>query len=219
MRQDYYALDMLGYKSEDKKKSFANIDTDAHHIYLAAFCDFLISNDKKMRDKANSIYSRYHCVTKIMDVQSFMKEMPHIVKNCYETELIYKAIQTNGIPRMDEDGAHYMALDYPLWGTFKFCYNASSLNNTQPSNKAFFLPGQFMFYDELRPLATITSLLIPEPQRESYIENYIQSYRDSKPMGNIAFTLTSPNYKYNCILTSYDNLPVLQVTYESNQTQ
>ena len=212
MRQDYYALDMLGYKSEDKKKSFANIDTDAHHIYLAAFCDFLISNDKKMRDKASSIYSNYHCVTKVMDVHSFMNEMPRIVEKCYESELIPNAMQTNGFPRMEEDGAHYMALDYPLWGTFKFCYNAITLNSSMPRNVAYFMPGQFMFYDELRPLAVMTSLWLPESQREKHIENYIQSYIQSKPIGNIAFTLNSPAHQYDCVLMSYNSLPALQVT-------
>ena len=215
VKQVYYVLDMLGYKSEDKKKSFANIDTDAQHIALASLCDYLISNDKRMRDKAKAIYSHMHCVTKVMDAQSFMYEMPLIAERCYNADLIPKAMTTCGTPTLKEDGTHLKALDFPLWGTFKYCYNAIALDSKLPQNMAVFLPEkQFMFYDELRPLAVITSLLVPESKRESQIKNYIQSYVQSKPIGNIAFFLDTPNYRYNCVLMRIEGLPALQVSYE-----
>ena len=33
------ALDLFGYKSEDKNKQFTNIDADAGHVFMAANCD------------------------------------------------------------------------------------------------------------------------------------------------------------------------------------
>lgn len=214
IKEIYFALDMLGYKSEAKTKSFSNIDTDAHHIANACICDYLISNDKKMRDKTKAIYSHIHCVTKVLDPQSFMKEIPKIAQQCYEDDLIPKVMSTNGIPTMQDDGAHYKALDYPLWGTFKYCYNANTLDSNMPENMAIFRPGSFMFYDELRPLATITALGLPESQREAQIEHYIQSYVQSKPIEDFAFTLNGNNYKYDCLLTTQDNLPALRVSYD-----
>ena len=217
IKQVFYVLDMLGYKSEDKRKSFANIDTDAQHIALACLCDYLITNDKKMRDKANAIYSHMHCVTKVMDAQSFINEMPLVVERCYDLELIPNAMRTKGTPAMKEDGAHLKALDYPLWGTFKYCYNAIALDSNLPENMAVFLPErQFMFYDELRPLAIITSLLLPESQRELHIRNYIQSYVHSKPIEKIAFFIDAQKRRYNFVLMAIDGFPALQVTYESH---
>lgn len=215
IKEVYYALDMLGYKSEDKKKSFANIDTDAQHIATSCLCDYLISDDRRMRDKAKTIFDHIHCVTKVKDPQSFIEEIPLIAKKCYEDDLIPKAMSTNGIPTHKDDGAHYKALDYPLWGTFKYCYNANTLDNNMPENIAIFIPGSFMFYDELRPLATITALGLPESQREAQVERYIQSFIQSKPIGNFAFSLNAKNYKYNCLLTTHDSLPALHISYES----
>lgn len=211
IKEVYYALDMLGYKSEDKKKSFANIDTDAQHIATACLCDYLISDDRRMRDKAKTIFDHIHCATKVMDPKSFMEEMPRIVEQCYDDELIPKAMHSNGIPTIKEDGAHFQALDYPLWGAFKFCHNATAISSTLPTNMAYFLPDHFMFYDELRPLAVITSLALPESQREEQIERYIQSFVQSKPIENFAFHMKAKNYIYDCVLFTLDRLPALQV--------
>lgn len=214
IKEIYFALDMLGYKSETKTKSFSNIDTDAHHIANACICDYLISNDKKLRDKAKAIYSHIHCVTKVQDPHSFMEEIPQIAQKCYEDDLIFNAMSTYGIPIKKDDGAHYKALDYPLWGAFKYCHNANTLVSDQPENIAIFRPGSFMFYDELRPLASITALGLLEEQREAQIERYIQSYVQSKPIENFAFILNGKNYIYDCLLTTQDNLPALRVSYE-----
>ena len=51
-------------------------------------------------------------------------------------------------------------------------------------------------------------------QREAQIEHYIQSYVQSKPIEDFAFTLNGNNYKYDCLLTTRDNLPALRVSYD-----
>lgn len=214
-KQDYYSLDMLNYKSEAKKKSFSNIDTDAQHIYLACFCDYLITNDKKMREKAQAIYNNNHCATQVMDPFSFIKEIPIIVDKCYDQYLIPNAMHTNGIPTIKEDGAHFKALEYPLWGAFKYCYNIAALNNSCSKNMAFFLPERFMFYDELRPIAVITSLCLPDSQRELHVQQYLESYINSTPIDNFAFSIDTPKYRYDCVLMRYNELPALQVRYTS----
>lgn len=215
IKQVYYMLDLLGFRSEEKNKSFANIDTDAQHIVLASLCDYLISNDKRLRDKANAIYSHVHCATKVMDPHTFIEEMPHIVEQCYDTELIPNVMSQYGNPTMQEDGAHIKAMEYPLWGFFKYCYNATALNNTLPQNMAFFMPEkQFIFYDELEQLARIVALVFPKAQRESYVQDYVQSFIYSRPKNNLVFTIDSVRYKYNCLLTTFEGLPALRISYE-----
>ncbi|MBR1564048.1 MAG: hypothetical protein IJ650_01735 [Paludibacteraceae bacterium] len=150
-----------------------------------------------------------------MDPKAFIKEIPLIADKCFEEDAIPNAMNTYGSPIMKEDGAHVKALEYPLWGIFKYCYNAAALDSNMPQNMAFFFPDKlFMFYDELSPLAVITSLLLPESQRKSHIEHYIQSFIENKSIENIAFEIITAKYRYNCFLTTFEGLPALQVSYE-----
>lgn len=214
----YLVLDMLHYKTEDKGKSFSNIDTDAHHLYLASFCDYLISNDKKMRGKARVIFEYFHRATKIMDPYSFMKNMSNIATQCFDTDCIPTVIETYGFPRKQRDGMHFRALDYPLWGVFHFCYKGDVLNSMRPSNEAFFVSEQFMFYDELKSLAAIPAQFFPEQQRQSLIEQYVESYKQSKPKG-INLKLNTPNYIFDFALTSFEGLPAMKVSYQQKKNK
>lgn len=80
---------------------------------------------------------------------------------------------------------------------------------------AFFLPERFMFYDELRPIAVITSLCLPDSQRELHVQQYLESYINSTPIDNFAFSIDTPKYRYDCVLMRYNELPALQVRYAS----
>lgn len=210
----YYMLDLMGYKSEKIHKSFANIDTDAQHIAMASLCDYLISNDSKLRGKAKAIYSQCNCVTKVKDPMTFMDEIPQIAERCYNEELIPRAINDSNLFALKEDGLHLKALEYPLWGTFKFCCNATALNCKLPNNAAFFIPGTFMFYDELEQLAFLISLGTENSKRELLINRFMLSYKQSKNVENFSFVLSGANYKYDCLLTTFDGLPALRVSYD-----
>ena len=210
----YYMLDLMGYKSEKIHKSFANIDTDAQHIAMASLCDYLISNDSKLRGKAKAIYSQCNCVTKVKDPMTFMDEIPQIVECCYNEELIPRAINDSNLFALKEDGLHLMALEYPLWGTFRFCCNATALNCKLPNNAAFFIPGTFMFYDELEQLAFLISLGTENSKRELLINRFMLSYKQSNNVENFSFVLSCANYKYDCLLTTFDGLPALRVSYD-----
>ena len=214
IKQLYYMLDLMGYKSEKKHKSFANIDTDAQHIAMASLCDYLISNDSKLRGKAKAIYSQCNCVTKVKDPMTFIDEIPQIVECCYDEELIPNAIKDSNLFSLREDGLHLKALEYPLWGTFKFCCNATALNDTLSNSMAFFLPGTFMFYDELEQLAFLISLGTEKSKRELLINRFMLSYTQSNNVENFAFVLSTANSMYDCLLTTFDGLPALQVTLE-----
>ena len=214
VRKAYYFLDLLGYKKEEKSKSLANIDTDAQHIAMASLCDYLISDDSRMRDKAKVIYGQEKCATKVMGPNEFMDMMHEIVEKCNDVDRIPNIIQTNGIPSIHEDGAHYKKIDHPLWGTFNLCLNAASLSSSMPQNEAFFVTDQFMFYDELRPLVNSIFKTLPESKRRELAEYYAQSFIKSIPVDDIPFTIESQKYRYKCVLKKYNNLPALRVCYE-----
>lgn len=213
-RRIYYLLDIMGYKSE-KKKSLSNIDTDALHIATGSICDYLISGDGNLCYKARALYDHVHCATKIMDPYTFMQEIPSIVEGCFNHERIPEVMKTNGIPTIKEDGAHYENLKYPLWGIFKRCLNAASLNSSQPTNKAYFVTGeQFLFYDELMPIANIASLVFPESERESFIEMYVQSFKQKNPIWGMKLLFDSENYLFTSEFKSLEGLPALEISYQ-----
>ena len=218
VRKAYYFLDLLGYKKEEKSKSLANIDTDAQHIAMASLCDYLISDDSRMRDKAKVIYGQENCVTKVMGPHEFMNMIHEIVEKCNDVDRIPNILQTNGIPSIQEDGAHYKKIDHPLWGTFNLCLNAASLSKSMPQNEAFFVTDKFMFYDELQPLVNSIFKTLPESQRRVLAEHYAQSFVKSIPVDDIPFTIESQKYRYRCVLKKYNNLPALRVCYEHIKT-
>ena len=52
-------LDILGYQAEKKIRKIEqipNIRSDAGHIAMASFCNILLSNDSKLRNRAQAIY-------------------------------------------------------------------------------------------------------------------------------------------------------------------
>lgn len=62
-------LNMVGYCSDagiSKSSKFANISSDAGHIFYAAFCDIFISADQRLRDKAEAIYEYKEIKTRVM---------------------------------------------------------------------------------------------------------------------------------------------------------
>ena len=59
-------LDLFGYRPENKCKVITNIDTDASHLFYASNCDYFVTEDRKLRDKAIAIYSYYRIQTKVI---------------------------------------------------------------------------------------------------------------------------------------------------------
>jgi len=60
-------LDMLGYW-KDKPTGTSNYARlwDANHIHFASYCDYLVSDDRRLRNKAKVIYDIYNIKTKIV---------------------------------------------------------------------------------------------------------------------------------------------------------
>ena len=214
IRIRYYFLDLIGYKKEKNNKSLANIDADAQHIAFASICDYLISDDDRMRDKAKVIYGMENCSTKVMDPHEFIKEMNDIVKFCNDIDRIPDIMQTNGWPSILEDGAHYRKIDFPLWATFNLCFNTASLSSTMPSNEALFVIDKFMFYDELQPLIYSIFHTLPISQQRGLAEQFAQSFTKSIPFADIPFEMVSQRYRYHCVLKKFNNLPALHVSYD-----
>lgn len=64
----FILLDILGYNSEKRtKERYMSLYTDAVHAYNATFAKFLITNDKKMQNKAKVLYDYYEFSTQVLN--------------------------------------------------------------------------------------------------------------------------------------------------------
>lgn len=146
------ALDLFGYKSEDKNKQFTNIDADAGHVFMAANCDLFVSNDKKLREKARACYAKYNCSTIVISPKELPKLLEEKISLEYNFNYIRECIDKYGKGRVEEDGIHYKILPAPAWGLFNLCISNESIGYTK-ENGAFFLYSfqrcSYLFYTEL----------------------------------------------------------------------
>jgi hypothetical protein len=73
----YHSLDLFGFRPEklSKKNTFENFNNDAMHSYYAAHCDVFVSDDKRTRAKASTIYEKFGIETKVFSVEEFIAQI------------------------------------------------------------------------------------------------------------------------------------------------
>lgn len=100
----YFMLDFFGFRQEEKKKEFNNIDTDASHIFNAAYCDYMVTKDGRMSEKCKALYGEYKVQTQVITPQELEKIILKEIKREYSLKYIIDCINKYGIPRKEEDG-------------------------------------------------------------------------------------------------------------------
>lgn len=68
----YQALNFLGYRTDDKissEEAIPNIFSDAQHVATAAFCDVLMSEDRRLCAKARAIYKYKNIPTQVLQLK------------------------------------------------------------------------------------------------------------------------------------------------------
>jgi len=73
----YLMLDMTGFHSDKMsvKNSPTNTMTDAMHSYYAAYCDYLITLDRKMAFKSKAMYDKFGIETNVCTPDEFVEEV------------------------------------------------------------------------------------------------------------------------------------------------
>ncbi|MEO7211194.1 hypothetical protein [Mucilaginibacter sp.] len=74
----YANLDLIGYKS-DNKSTTSNIVTDASHAFYAAHCDLFLTEDSRLRDKAQIIYEESQIGTIILNQKQFCEKLNGLI--------------------------------------------------------------------------------------------------------------------------------------------
>jgi hypothetical protein len=197
-------LDLFGYRQEKKNKAFTNIDTDASHIFYSSYCDYFVTEDKKLAAKADAIYSNYNIQTKIIhpnDLEELIKEE---LSKEYSFEYMLSCINSYGIPRMEDNDAHYKLMRTPIFGLFDTVYKADeSLGYKGNSDCGLFRYSfqntPYLYYTELYHFSDFFDNLCPKDLKEQYHKQYVEP----KKSGNLEMTSKA------CFILNYPDLELI----------
>ena len=172
------ALDVFGFHPEKKNKAFTNIDTDASHIFYAAHCDYLVSDDGKMRAKAEAMYAEYKIQTKVRTIQQLEEMILEEVEKEYSLQNLLKCIDEFGHPR-DLVDEHFGCSGPPNSALFAY-----SFNNTP-----------YLYYTELTRFFDFVMSFLPDDMKDVFLKEYVDEIcsRDKRRAMDARFYFECPN--------------------------
>ena len=199
-------LDIFGYHPENKNKQITNIDADASHIFYAAHCDYLVSADKGLRAKAEAMYKEYGFATKVIRPEEICRIIDDEYNKGYNLTYLLECIETYGIPRFEEDGAHYRLMPIPIFGLFNICMKIDKEWGYEADNKSAVFRYSFnctpyLFFTELESFFYFVQQLLPETERLNFVERFV------KPMTSHSIKTTA-TAKYIC------NIPEMDLVFQ-----
>jgi hypothetical protein len=194
------ALDMCGFRPEDKDKSFTNIDADASHIFYASKCDMLVSDDRKMRGKAEAMFSKYNVITKVFTPKQFEDFILEEVNKEYSLQNLLSSIRQYGHPREEEDGAHYKLMESPVFGLFNACFLVDEHFGCsgEPKSALFvycFNNTPYLYYTELTRFFDLIKSFLSEKMKNVFQKEYVDEIcsRDKRRAMDARFYFDCPD--------------------------
>jgi len=85
----YLLLDMIGYKIDKLPKptdNMQNIQADGEHSFYAAYCDYFVAMDKKLRIKSRVLYNEFNVPTKILEPKDLIYELSSVIDDIKEKD-------------------------------------------------------------------------------------------------------------------------------------
>jgi len=192
------ALDIFGFRPEKKDKQLMNIDTDASHIFYAGHCDIFVTADSKLRGKAEAMYKKYNYQTKVIHPKEFESFIDDELQKEYSLLYLSDVIDEYGIPRMEDDGAHYKLLPNHIFGTFNVCHKMDKFWGYDGETKAglfryCFNNTPYLFYTEITHFCKFIESLLPPSAKDIFQNEYV------KPLESRNFQITTKaKYTIDC---------------------
>lgn len=220
-------LDLFGFRPEKKNKSFTNIDTDASHIFYSSFCNYLVTNDKKLAAKAEAIYTAYNIQTKILSPYELENTIYDERSKEYSIEYMLSCINTYGIPKIQEDGAHYKLMNTPVFGLFDVVHKIDEYwdydgNSICGLFRYSFQNIPYLYFTELEHFFEFFESICSPDLKEAYFKNYVEPMksRNKETTSKAHFELNCPDLNLQINLM-YDSMafvpcPMMQVLMGNN---
>lgn len=213
-----------------KQFTFTSLNQDAQHVYYAAFCDFLVTDDKGMQLKAFIIYQLFNIPTCVLTMDDFINRNHQIQHNeesydSFKEALVYDlkhAFLLFSKPDILSD----RRIDTYKTNHIYFNY-VNRMQLVQGSRERYCLLycerisfSNFFLYREIKTLAEKLTIIlgIDDDLKGDYSieEKATQPYIRKWTLGNITFKLlTSSNEQghYLCICLTFETESELQDKY------
>ena len=171
----YLALDAVGFRT-DKKRTLINKYSDAQHAYYASKCDVFVTNDGKLKEKAQAIYSKFGINTLIKTGSDLIDYLEDIAKK--ECDLLYffeHIAPKYAKPKREKgDLLYYSQIPYPVLGLFNFCSEVELPNiSEKPIVLRLMLPQNgFVYFTELDRFFNLIEMLLDEEEKKVFRKDY-----------------------------------------------
>lgn len=171
----YLALDAVGFRT-DKKRTLLNKYSDAQHAYYASKCDVFVTNDGKLREKAQAIYKKFGIATLIMTGPDLIGYMENIAKKEYDLSYFYERIAPDYAKPSRENGdlLYYNQTPYPVLGLFNFCIETKMTNISEKTYLLRLVLPQngFVYFTELDRFFNLIETQLEEKERDCFRKEY-----------------------------------------------
>lgn len=187
----YISLDLLCYHSDNR--GFSNILTDADHAFYGGFCDVLVSDDAKMRLKAEAVYSYFGIHTKIIGKQELLQYLKDEINGEMMIEQPLKEVLSDQhIPEEFNENDVYLkwtTLDHPFWGYFDKLEYRLYLSSGQFCF-AFTNQLRYTYFTEADKLFEIIKEVLRDTDLiESFEKKYVEKYRANDETATFCFVI------------------------------
>ena len=216
----YLTLNLSGFFS-DKYRNLQNIYTDSEHAYYASSCDIFVSNDSRLREKTDAIYSQYNIQTKIISSDELITIMTEELVHSYDIKHMF----THDLPiygepiRTEGENNVYKQLPYRFLGIFNYCINLRipNANSITGVFRIVIPPRSYVFYTELeRFFELIISIISEEEQKLLFKKEFVSKFltKNKNIIDTATFTIDCPNYliQLSADKETHIPLPIMFIT-------
>ncbi|MBL0007513.1 MAG: hypothetical protein IPP25_10135 [Saprospiraceae bacterium] len=208
-------LDLAGYHPDKltEKNTYSNYTNDVHHVYYASSCNYFISNESKLIEKANVMYRKYGIDCIALKPQEFLRDINNQLNVEYTVDSFILSINDTIENRLRKEildhnieGATIYLYDpvTRILGYFNYLYTLDYTDDrrTIVLNSDIHQYSRFSFFTEWKSIIyKLYSLLGPDIYNlgEPKIEDYL-NFQDADKLER-AWVLDN----YFCILTLEGN--------------
>lgn len=217
----YVSLDLMRYNPD--KRDLMNIFTDADHAFYGKYCDVLVTDDAKMRLKAEAVYSYRGIDTKIISGKELKAYLCDELSKEYDLKLpLEKLFSNQHIPEeYDEDTVYskWVRLEHPFFSFFNKLEYRLELSSKREVFVFYKELGfeKCVYYTETEKLFQIIRNMLHNPDViVSFEKEYIEKYNKKDLSAAFSFCLSPQILLFLRVEKEKDNFqPVMAMFYRN----